>query len=257
MIIAITNQKGGVGKTTTTLNLGVYLASHKKKVLIVDLDPQSNLTSGLGLRKPGEERQSIYNVLIGQAKISEVFIATDIPNLFLVPSDISLAGVEIELVNQISRELRLKRALDEVAGQYDFILIDCPPSLSILPINALAAADHVFIPVQCEYYALEGIGQLIDTIKLIKTGINPQLHISGIILTMYDTRTKLSASVVEEVRKYFAKEMFQTIIPRNVKLSEAPSHGLPISVYEPNSTGAKAYNSLAKEVIKRYQTNII
>jgi len=255
MIVAVTNQKGGVGKTTTTLNLGVYLANNNKKVLLVDLDPQSNLTSGLGLKHAtkDEDKKSVYDVLLGQANVSEVYISTNIENLFLVPSDLALAGVEIELVNQISRELRLKRALDLVNNQFDFVLIDCPPSLSILTINALAAANNVFIPVQCEYYALEGIGQLVETIKLIKNGINPELSISGIILTMFDTRTKLSASVVDEVKRYFPKEIFETIIPRNVKLSEAPSHGLPISSYDPSSSGAKAYNNLAKEVIKRYE----
>lgn len=255
MTIAITNQKGGVGKTTTTLNLGVYLAEAGKKVLLIDLDPQSNLTSGLGLKENMaiEHKKSIYDVLLDKAAISEVFMPTNTNNLFLVPSDLSLAGVEIELVNQISREMKLKRAIEIVKDQYDFILIDCPPSLSILTINALAAADDVFIPVQCEYYALEGIGQLIDTIKLVKTGINPSLNISGIILTMFDVRTKLATSVVDEVKKYFPKEVFSSVIPRNVRLSEAPSHGLSISQYDPSSTGAKAYNSLAKEVINRYE----
>lgn len=255
MIISLTNQKGGVGKTTTTLNLGVYLAEHKKKVLLVDLDPQSNLTSGLGLKYNSleENRKSIYQVLLNQSSINEVFLSTNIDNLFLVPSDLSLAGVEIELVNQISREMRLKHALDQVKDQYDYILIDCPPSLSILTINALAASDEVYIPVQCEYYALEGIGQLMETIKLIKNGINTDLKISGIILTMFDTRTRLSSSVVDEVKKFFPNEIFDTIIPRNVKLSEAPSHGIPINLYDSKSSGAKAYNSLAKEVIKRYE----
>jgi chromosome partitioning protein len=254
MVIAVTNQKGGVGKTTTTLNLGVYLAQHKKKVLLIDLDPQSNLTSGLGLKHAEREegKKTVYEVLLGQASITETFLATDIPELFLVPSDLSLAGVEIELVNQISRELKLKSAVAGVKDQYDFVLIDCPPSLGLLTINALAASDHIFIPVQCEYYALEGIGQLMETIKLIKVGINPELIVSGIILTMFDTRTRLSTSVVDEVKKYFPKETFDTIIPRNVKLSEAPSHGMSISTYDPNSSGAKAYNMLAQEVIQRY-----
>ncbi len=255
MVITLTNQKGGVGKTTTTLNLGVYLASLKKKVLLIDLDPQSNLTSGLGMKYNNKQngRKTIYEVLLGQATISEVFLATEIDHLYLVPSDLSLAGVEIELVNQISREMKLKRAVDMVKDQYDFILIDCPPSLGILTINALAAAETVFIPVQCEYYALEGIGQLMETITLIKTGINPNLTVSGIILTMFDTRTKLSTSVVDEIKKYFPEEMFQTIIPRNVRLSEAPSHGQPISIYDPSSSGAKAYHNLAKEVVHRYE----
>lgn len=250
MVITLINQKGGVGKTTTTVNLGVYLAEKKKKVLLVDMDPQSNLTSGLGLKESG--KASIYNALIGQSTINEIFISTEINNVFVVPSDIALAGAEIELVNQLSREFKLKSALDTIKDQFDYVLIDCPPSLSILTINALAAADTVFIPVQCEYYALEGISQLMETIKLVRGSINPHLEFGGIIFTMFDSRTKLSSLIVDEVKKHFPNQCFESIIPRNIKLSEAPSHGLPISIYDPASSGAKSYNNLAMEVLKKY-----
>lgn len=257
MIISFTNQKGGVGKTTTTLNLGVYLAKNKKKVLLVDLDPQSNLTSGLGLKEvmlsdSGENaNHGIYDVLINDALISQVFYSTEIDNLFIVPSDISLAGVEIELVPQISRETKLKNALDQVKDQYDYILLDCPPSLGLITINALTASDYVYIPIQCEYYALEGLSQLLNTINLIKKNLNSSLSVGGMILTMYDARTRLSRSVVDEVKQHFPDETFNTIIPRNVRLSEAPSYGKSIMKYDPYSSGAKAFEKLAKEVIKR------
>lgn len=257
MVISFANQKGGVGKTTTTLNLGVYLALNNKKVLLIDLDPQANLTSGLGLKEEMKEHKKeeaphgIYDVLINDALITQTLFATDVKKLFIVPADIALAGAEIELVPQISRETRLKQALELVREQFDYILIDCPPSLGLLTINALTASDKVFIPIQCEYYALEGLSQLVNTINLIRQSLNPSLRADGMILTMYDSRTKLSQSVVDEVSAHFPNELFKTVIPRNIRLSEAPSHGKPIHVYDPYSTGAKAYKKLAQEIVKR------
>jgi len=257
MIFAVSNQKGGVGKTTTTMNLGVYLANLGKKILLVDIDPQSNLTSGLGY---GKNRQvadavinkTIYDVLSGSAQLSEVFITTKNKNLSLVPSSIDLAGAEVELVNQLSRETILKSALDKIKSDYDYILIDCPPSLGILTINAFVAADKILIPVQCEYFALEGLGQLINTIKLVKTRLNSNLDIGGVILTMFDSRTNLSKQVSAEVQDFFKEKVFESVIPRNVRLSEAPSHGKSIAEYEPTSNGAYAYEELAKEMIKKF-----
>jgi chromosome partitioning protein len=261
-VFVITNQKGGVGKTTTTINLGSYLASEGKKVLLIDLDPQANTTSGVGFTWPAEKeitdeeskespRKSIYEILIGEKEISEVFVSTNIKNLFLVPSHLSLAGAEIELVNAMSRETILSKAIDKVKDQYDYVFVDCPPSLGILTINALVAADKVIIPVQCEYFALEGLGQLLETIKLVKS-INPALELGGVILTMFDSRTKLSGQVADEVKKYFSELVFESTVPRNVRLSEAPSHGKPINLYDANSAGAIAYQKLAKEFIKRF-----
>lgn len=260
MIIAIANQKGGVGKTTTTLNLGVYLASMGKKVLLIDSDPQSNLTSGLGYgykinddkNKPSK---SIYDILSQDAALSETYIATQHDNLFLVPSTIELAGAEVELVGQMSREAILKNALSEYHEKFDYVFIDCPPSLGILTINALVASDAVYIPVQCEYFALEGLGQLINTVNLVRKRLNNQLKVGGVIMTMFDARTNLSKQVTDEIHKFFGEKVFETIIPRNVRLSEAPSHGKPIMEYDPSSQGAQAYKSLAKEVIDRNETN--
>jgi chromosome partitioning protein len=257
----IANQKGGVGKTTTVLNLGASLANKGKKVLVVDLDPQANLSSGLGFTKQFDKQswneteeapyKSIYDVLINDIPISKVFVSTNSPNLFLVPSHLSLAGAEIEMVNLLARETLLKKALRDFNEDLDYVLIDCPPSLGLLTINALTAADNLIIPIQCEYFALEGLGQLIETTKLIK-GINPSLSIGGVILTMYDSRTRLSNNVVDDVREFFKDTAFKTVVPRNVRLSEAPSYGQTIFEYDDNSTGAQAYKGLASEFIKRF-----
>jgi len=246
--VAVANQKGGVGKSTTAINLGAYLAVEGKKVLVVDLDPQSNATSGLGIG-PYLDGQQIYDVLVGEVSIKEIIVPTTMDGLDIAPSSLRLAGAEVELVSEISRESRLKKSLEAVTGEYDIILIDCPPSLGLLTVNALAAADEVIIPIQCEYYALEGLVLLLRTIEKIKVYLNPDLRIGGILLTMHDARTNISRQVMEEVRRQYPKETFQTVIPRNVRLSEAPSYGKPISQYDPRSRGAAAYHELAKEVI--------
>ncbi len=260
-IFVIANQKGGVGKTTTTLNLGAALAKKGKKVLLIDLDPQANLSSGLGFTKQFDKHswdtreqapyKNIYDVIVNSIPIQSVFVSTSTPNLFLVPSHLSLAGAEIEMVNMISRETLLKKALDSIKNDFEVVLVDCPPSLGLLTINALSAADNLLIPIQCEYFALEGLGQLINTIKLIK-GVNPSLKLGGVILTMFDSRTKLSSNVVADVREFFNELAFESIVPRNVRLSEAPSFGKTIFQYDPKSTGAMAYSNLAKEFIKRF-----
>lgn len=249
MIITFANQKGGVGKTTSAINIGVYLAQYKKKVCLLDLDPQSNLTSGLGYAN--QDRISIYNVLIEEKDINLCTFETRFRYLDLIPSSIELAGAEIELVNQISRETILKNILAKIKLRYDYIIIDCPPSLGLLTINALTASDEVYIPVQTEYFALEGLGQLLNTIKLVKNKLNQKLKIGGVILTMYDARTNLAKEVKAEVQKVFSNKVFETIIPRNVKLSESPSHGLSIQEYDSNSTGAKAYKGLCEEIINK------
>ncbi|HBZ11042.1 MAG TPA: ParA family protein [Bacillus bacterium] len=246
-IISIANQKGGVGKTTTSINLGACLAYIGKKVLIVDIDPQGNATSGAGIDK-GDVNECVYDVLVDDTDIKKVIQETAVENLSVVPSTIQLAGAEIELVPTISREVRLKRALDEVKDQYDFILIDCPPSLGLLTINALTASDSVLIPVQCEYYALEGLSQLLNTVRLVQKHLNQDLMIEGVLLTMLDARTNLGLQVIQEVKKYFQNKVYQTVIPRNIRLSEAPSHGQPIIIYDPRSRGAEVYLELAKEV---------
>ncbi len=246
-IISIANQKGGVGKTTTSINLGACLAYIGKKVLIVDIDPQGNATSGAGVDK-GDVNECVYDVLVDDADIKKVIQETAVENLSVVPSTIQLAGAEIELVPTISREVRLKRALDEVRDQYDFILIDCPPSLGLLTINALTASDSVLIPVQCEYYALEGLSQLLNTVRIVQKHLNQELMIEGVLLTMLDARTNLGLQVIQEVKKYFQNKVYQTVIPRNIRLSEAPSHGQPIIIYDPRSRGAEVYLELAKEV---------
>ena len=260
-IFVIANQKGGVGKTTTVMNLSASLAMMGKKVLAIDLDPQANLSSGLGFTQQFNKDswndednapyKSIYDILINGESISKVFVTTSTPNLYLVPSHLSLAGAEIEMVNMLARETLLKKALNEFMEDFDYILIDCPPSLGLLTINALTAADYLIIPIQCEYFALEGLGQLMGTTRLIK-GINPNLNIGGVIMTMYDSRTKLSGNVVEDVLTYFKEKAFETVVPRNVRLSEAPSFGKTIFQHDETSTGAQAYKELSKEFIKRF-----
>lgn len=247
-IIAIANQKGGVGKTTTSVNLSACLASLGKKVLLIDIDPQGNTTSGLGINK-GDVANCIYDVLINEVNPKETILATAVPGLDIIPATIQLAGAEIELVPTISREQRLKKAITAVKDQYDYVMIDCPPSLGILTINSLTAADSVLIPIQCEYYALEGLSQLLNTVRLVQKHLNTSLQIEGVLLTMLDARTNLGLQVIEEVKKYFQQKVYQTIIPRNVRLSEAPSHGQAIISYDPKSKGAEVYLELAKEVI--------
>lgn len=247
-IIAVANQKGGVGKTTTAVNLSACIAVKGIKVLLIDIDPQGNATSGLGKNKE-DINLSIYDVLINNADISSVIVDTCIENLKLCPSSIQLAGAEIELVPVISRETRLSKALESIKNDYEYIFIDCPPSLGLLTINSLTAANTVLVPIQCEYYALEGLGQLMNTIKLVQKYLNPNLDVEGVVLTMFDARTNLSIQVVEEVKKYFKNKVYATIIPRNVRLSEAPSHGLPIILYDNHSRGAESYMELAEEII--------
>ncbi len=253
-IIAIANQKGGVGKTTTAVNLSACLAAKDQKVLLIDIDPQGNATSGLGKNK-GDVTLSIYDVLINEENIENAIIDTCIDGLKLCPSSIQLAGAEVELVSMISRENRLTKALDPIKNNYDFILIDCPPSLGLITLNALTAANTILVPIQCEYYALEGLGQLMNTVNLVQKHLNKGLDVEGVVLTMYDARTNLSMQVVEEVKKHFRDKVYRTIIPRNVRLSEAPSHGLPIILYDERSKGAECYLELAEEVIE-YADNL-
>ena len=247
-IIAIANQKGGVGKTTTTINLGAAIAESGKKVLIIDLDPQSNTTTGLGVSTK-DLNSSIYQVIIEENTASETIVSVGIKNLYLLPSNLELAGAEIELVTAFSREQRLTRALDEVVSDYDFIIIDCPPALGLLTVNALCFANEVIVPIQCEYYALEGLGQLVGNVDLVKANLNPDLEISKIVLVMYDSRTKISKQVADEVREYFGERVCAQVIPRSVRLSEAPSYGQPITVFDPTSRGSVAYKELAREVL--------
>jgi chromosome partitioning protein len=246
-IIACANQKGGVGKTTTVVNLATYLALAGEAVLVVDLDPQGNTTSGFGMDR-SEVGRSIYEAITEDAQVSDLIAHTAIPNLWIVPSSISLAGAEVELAPLAQRERRLAHILADVAAEFDYVLLDCPPSLGLLTVNALTAADAVIIPIQCEYYALEGLSQLIATINLVRNHLNPNLAIKGVVLTMYDPRTNLSAEVDAEVRKHLGSAVFKTIIPRSIRLSEAPSYGLPIALYRPDSRGAEAYASLAEEL---------
>lgn len=254
-VISIANQKGGVGKTTTTINLGASIAIRGYKVLIIDTDPQGNATSGLGIEKSSVD-QDVYNVLIDEISMSKTIQHTSTPNLDIVPATIQLAGAEIELTSLMARETRLKQGIDEISDQYDFILIDCPPSLGQLSINAFTASDSILIPVQSEYYAMEGLSQLLNTIRLVQKHFNKNLGVEGVLLTMLDARTNLGADVVKEVKEYFNKKVYKTIIPRITKLAEAPSFGKPITEYAPKSRGAQVYDSLAKEVLKSHGKKI-
>ncbi|NLX75680.1 MAG: ParA family protein [Synergistaceae bacterium] len=252
--IAIFNQKGGVGKTTTNINLAACLAHMGKKVLMVDIDPQGNTTSGIGIKKR-KLKVTLYDALIDSSlDVSKVILPTNTENLFLLPASVDLAGAEVELATLEGRERKLKRIIDEVKHDYDYILVDCPPSLGILTLNSLTAVDSVLIPIQCEFYALEGVSQLISTIEMVKKRLNPNLYIDGVILSMFDGRTNLSQAVVEDVRNFFGKAMYNTIIPRNVRLAEAPSYGVSIITYDPTAPGAKAYQEFTKEFLAREKT---
>ncbi len=249
-VIAVVNQKGGVGKSTTAVNLAATLGDEGKRVLLIDLDPQGNATSGYGLDKNRRE-ECIYNVLLGDVPIEKLIEPVAVEHVFVIPSTIQLAGAEIELVSAFSRESKLKQVLQPVLGDFDFVIIDCPPSLGLLTINALTAANGVLIPVQCEYYALEGLSKLMESVRLVRTHLNPALGVFGVLMTMFDRRTRLSQQVVDEVRDFFEDTVFETLIPRGVRLSEAPSFGMPVTLYDPHGRGAEAYRSLAKEVISR------
>lgn len=251
-IICVANQKGGVGKTTTAVNLSACLAEAGKRVLLIDIDPQGNATSGLGVDRKSV-KASVYDLLLEDMSPLDAMVSTSVKGLSLVAATIDLAGAEIELVPRISRENRLKRVLEPARQAFDFILVDCPPSLGLLTINALTAADSILIPIQCEYYALEGLTQLMDTFRLVRESLNPQLEIEGVLLTMFDGRTNLSIQVVEDVKRFFRGKVYRSIITRNVRLSEAPSHGLPITAYDPKSKGAEAYAELAREVIEHVE----
>ncbi|KRN41538.1 chromosome partitioning protein ParA [Lactobacillus acetotolerans DSM 20749 = JCM 3825] len=254
-VISVANQKGGVGKTTTTINLSASIANRGYRVLIVDIDPQGNATSGLGIEK-SSIKQDIYNVLIDEIPLKDTILHTSTKRLDLVPATINLSGAETELISMMARETRLKSALDAVSNDYDFIFIDCPPSLGQLSINAFTASDSILIPVQSEYYAMEGLSQLLNTIRLVQKHFNKDLGVEGVLLTMLDSRTNLGAEVVKEVQSYFDKKVYKTIIPRITKLAEAPSYGQPITEYAPNSRGAEVYDDLAKEVLKNHDKRL-
>ena len=249
-VVAIVNQKGGVGKSTTAINLAAYLASGGQRTLVIDMDPQGNATSGLGVSEGGSG--CVYDVLLEGTPVQDVVVKTEVEGLDIVPSTINLAGAEVELASALAREFKLKKALQGLpGGAYSRILLDCPPSLDLLTLNALTAADEVLIPIQCEYYALEGLTQLMRSIRMIREELNPDLEIGGVLLTMFDPRTNLAHQVAEEVRSFFGDRVFHTIIPRNVRLSEAPSYGMPVALYAPKSTGAEAYAAVAEEVMSR------
>ena len=248
--IAVANQKGGVGKTTTAINLSACLAEQGMKVLTVDIDPQGNTTSGLGIDKSTLDKTT-YQLLLGECSVEECMTESILPNLFVLPSDVNLAGAEIELIGIEDKEYILKKHIEGIIDFFDYVIIDCPPSLSMLTVNAMTTADAVLVPIQCEFYALEGLSQLLHTIDLVRDRLNPKLEIEGIVFTMYDSRTNLSAQVVESVNAYLDKKVYKSIIPRNVRLAEAPSHGLPVNLYDPKSTGAEAYRVLAEEVMKK------
>lgn len=256
-VISVTNQKGGVGKTTTVINLGASLAAAEKKTLLIDLDPQGNAGSGLGINKDVQGAKTIYNILVQEEEISSAIRKTELDGLEIIPANQDLIGAELELVNAIARETRLKQALGAVLDQYDYILIDCPPSLGLLTINALTASHSYLVPMQCEYYAMEGLTQLLKVVGLVKKGLNLELKEEGILLTMFDSRNNLCHQVVSEIREHFSERVFQSVIPRNVKLSECPSHGKPILLYDVNSKGAMSYLSLAKEIINRNENALV
>lgn len=248
-IIAIANQKGGVGKTTTAINLSACIAAKGKRVLLIDIDPQGNSTSGLGIERVGLKKSS-YDVIVSRVSAVEAIRPTMMQTLDIMPANIDLVGAEVELVPMLARETILKRALEEIKGIYDYIFMDCPPSLGLITLNALTAADKILVPIQCEYYALEGLTQLMSTVKLVRQSLNPGLEVEGVVLTMFDGRTNLSVQVVEEVKKFFKNKVYQTVIPRNVRLGEAPSYGLPILLYDDKCLGTEAYNELAAEFLK-------